>query len=48
MNYYANRGGNSNVQGYEIGEDFITVILKNHPKLILIATGQQELHMLKQ
>lgn len=32
MNYYANRGGNSNVKGYEIGEDFITVYFKKSSK----------------
>jgi hypothetical protein len=28
MNNYANRGGNSNVLGYELGDDFITVYFK--------------------
>ncbi|OFZ33311.1 MAG: hypothetical protein A3D92_00130 [Bacteroidetes bacterium RIFCSPHIGHO2_02_FULL_44_7] len=32
MNHYSNRGGNSNVQGYEIGDDFITIYFKKSNK----------------
>lgn len=32
MNHYSNRGGNSNVRGYEIGHDFITVYFKGASK----------------
>lgn len=32
MKNYANRGGTSNVQSYEIGNDFIAVNFKGTPK----------------
>lgn len=32
MNNYSNRGGNSNVLGYELGDDFITVYFKRSSK----------------
>lgn len=33
MKSYANRGGNSNVQSYEIGNDFIAVKFKGTSKI---------------
>lgn len=32
MNTYSNNGGNSNIQSYEIGDDFVTIYFKRSSK----------------
>ncbi len=39
MKPYANRGGNSNIQSYEIGSDFIAVKFKGTPRIYIYSYG---------
>jgi hypothetical protein len=51
MRTYANRGGNSNVQSYEIGNDFISVNFKGTSKTYVYSyrsAGSQNVDRAKQ
>lgn len=51
MKNYANRGGNSNVRSYELGEDFITVDFKGTSKQYTYSyhsAGSQHVEKMKQ
>lgn len=51
MKPYANRGGNSNVQSYEIGSDFIAVKFKGTSKIYIYSyrsSNSQDVERAKQ
>lgn len=51
MNHYANRGGNSNVLSYEIGNDFVAVNFKGTSKTYVYSyrsAGSNNVETMKQ